>query len=77
MSYGCQSMTGTLERVLVRPPQTADAARWREYGWRAEPDLAAAAVEHEALRALLRAADPVIRSIKHANHNRRFASSNA
>ena len=56
MSYGCQSMTRRLERVLVRPPQPADAARWREYGWRAEPDAAAAAAEHEALCGLLEAA---------------------
>jgi dimethylargininase len=46
-------MTSPLRRVLVRPPQPADAARWREYGWRAEPDLAAAAAEHEALREIL------------------------
>ena len=46
-------MTGTLERVLVRPPLSEDAARWREYGWRAAPDPAAAAAEHEAFRALL------------------------
>ncbi len=49
-------MTGTLERVLVRPPLAEDAARWREYGWRAAPDLAAAAAEHEALCGLLEAA---------------------
>jgi dimethylargininase len=53
MSYGAQSMTDPLRRVLVRPPQPADGTRWREYGWRAEPDHAAAAREHEALRALL------------------------
>ena len=41
-SYGARSMTAPLRRVLVRPPQPADAARWREYGWRAEPDPAAA-----------------------------------
>ena len=46
-------MTDPLRRVLVRAPQPADVARWREYGWRAEPDLAAAAAEHEALRAIL------------------------
>jgi N-dimethylarginine dimethylaminohydrolase len=46
-------MTDPLRRVLVRPPQAADAARWREYGWRAEPDAAVAAAEHEALRAIL------------------------
>jgi dimethylargininase len=52
-SYGARSMTAPLRRVLVRPPQPADGARWREYGWRAEPDLAAAAAEHEALREIL------------------------
>jgi N-dimethylarginine dimethylaminohydrolase len=51
--YGANSMTLPLRRVLVRPPQPEDAARWREYGWRAEPDAAAAAAEHEALRAIL------------------------
>jgi dimethylargininase len=51
--FGCRSMTGELRRVLVRPPRPDDAPRWREYGWRAEPDAAAAAREHEALCALL------------------------
>jgi N-dimethylarginine dimethylaminohydrolase len=51
--YGCQSMTGRLERVLVRPPLPEDAAAWREYGWRAAPDPARAAAEHEAFRAIL------------------------
>jgi len=51
--YGANSMTSPLRRVLVRPPQPEDAAHWREYGWRAEPDAAAAAAEHEALRAIL------------------------
>ena len=46
-------MTGTLERVLVRPPLAEDAARWREYGWRAAPDHAAAAAEHEVFAGLL------------------------
>ena len=46
-------MTGRLERVLVRPPLQEDGARWREYGWRAAPDHAAAAAEHDALRGLL------------------------
>jgi dimethylargininase len=46
-------MTGTLERVLVRPPLAEDAARWREFGWRAAPDPAAAAAEHEVLVGLL------------------------
>ena len=49
-------MTGTLERVLVRPPLAEDAARWREYGWRAAPDHATAAAEHEAFCAQLEAA---------------------
>jgi N-dimethylarginine dimethylaminohydrolase len=53
MSYGARSMTDPLRRVLVRPPQPADVERWREYGWRAEPDAAVAAAEHEALRAIL------------------------
>jgi dimethylargininase len=51
--FGAQSMTGRLERVLVRPPLPEDGARWREYGWRAAPDHVAAAAEHEALRAIL------------------------
>ena len=37
-SYDARSMTAPLRRVLVRPPQPADGARWREYGWRAAPD---------------------------------------
>jgi N-dimethylarginine dimethylaminohydrolase len=46
------NMTGRLERVLVRPPG-ADSSRWREYGWRAEPDAARIAEEHERLRLAL------------------------
>ena len=46
-------MTAPLRRVLVRPPQPDDGGRWREYGWRAAPDHAAAAAEHEALCLLL------------------------
>ena len=46
-------MTGRLERVLVRPPLQEDGVRWREYGWRAAPDHAAAAAEHDVLRGLL------------------------
>ncbi len=42
-------MWGTLERVLVRRPLLEDVAHWREYGWHAEPDVAAAQAEHEAL----------------------------
>ena len=51
--YGATSMTWPLRRVLVRPPQPEDAACWREYGWRAQPDVSAASAEHEALRAIL------------------------
>jgi N-dimethylarginine dimethylaminohydrolase len=46
-------MTGTLERVLVRPPLAEDVGRWREHGWRAAPDTGAAAAEHELLCGLL------------------------
>jgi len=47
-----QTMTGTLQRVLVRPPGT-DFSRWREYGWLAEPDGKRIAEEHEGLRQTL------------------------
>jgi dimethylargininase len=50
---GGQDNVGTLKRVLVREPQPSDHLFWREYGWRAEPDPARAAAEHEALRAEL------------------------
>jgi dimethylargininase len=53
-SYGCQSMTAPLRRVLVRSP--GGAQRWREYGWRAAPDPEGLEREHEALRGLLAAA---------------------
>ena len=49
-------MTGRLERVLVRPPLAEDAEHWRAYGWRAAPDHAAAAAEHEQLCGILEAA---------------------
>jgi dimethylargininase len=52
-AYGCQSMTAPLRRVLVRAPRSEDAALWRAYGWRAEPDPVGLAEEHEAFRALL------------------------
>jgi N-dimethylarginine dimethylaminohydrolase len=51
--FGSQSMTGRLERVLVRPPLAEDMEHWRAYGWRAAPDLAAAVAEHERLCELL------------------------
>ena len=55
-AFGSQSMTGHLERVLVRPPLAGDVERWREYGWRSAPDHAAAAAEHEFFRGILEAA---------------------
>jgi dimethylargininase len=54
--FGSASMTGRLERVLVRPPLAEDSENWREYGWRAAPDHASAAAEHEAFCGLLQAA---------------------
>jgi N-dimethylarginine dimethylaminohydrolase len=54
--FGSQSMTGRLERVLVRPPLAEDAEHWRAYGWRAAPDHSAAAAEHEQLCEILEAA---------------------
>jgi N-dimethylarginine dimethylaminohydrolase len=38
------------------PPHAADTRHVERYGWRAAPDVAAAAAEHEELRALLAAA---------------------
>jgi dimethylargininase len=46
-------MTASLRRVLVRSPRAEDRAAWRAYGWRAEPDPARMAEEHEAFCALL------------------------
>ena len=43
-----QSMTAPLRRVLVRRPG-ADLSRWREYGWRDEPDADRIAEEHAGL----------------------------
>jgi dimethylargininase len=54
--FGSASMTDPLERVLVRPPLAEDAESWRAYGWRAAPDHAAAAAEHESFCHLLEAA---------------------
>jgi dimethylargininase len=51
--YGCQSMTGRLRRVLVRAPRAEDLHGWRAYAWRAEPDPARIAEEHDAFCTLL------------------------
>ncbi len=51
--YGCQSMTGELRRVLVRAPRAEDLHGWRACGWRAEPDAAGIAGEHEAFCRIL------------------------
>jgi N-dimethylarginine dimethylaminohydrolase len=46
-------MSGTLRRVLVRPPLAEDAVHWRSCCWRAAPDHARAVAEHEAFCGLL------------------------
>jgi dimethylargininase len=46
-------MVTRLRRVLVRAPDVAACKRWREFGWRAAPDPARIAEEHEGLAALL------------------------
>jgi N-dimethylarginine dimethylaminohydrolase len=51
--FGATTMTGTLERVLVRPPLAEDVEHWRAYGWRSAPDHPAAALEHEVFCGLL------------------------
>jgi N-dimethylarginine dimethylaminohydrolase len=51
--YGCQSMTGRLRRVLVRAPRPEDLHGWQACGWRAAPDPAGIAREHEAFCSLL------------------------
>src|SRR5205809_800386 len=46
-------MTGALRRVLVRAPRAEDLGGWRMCGWRAEPDAAGIAREHEAFCSLI------------------------
>jgi N-dimethylarginine dimethylaminohydrolase len=55
-TFGGQTLVAPLRRVLVRSPDPPALARWREFGWLAEPDPAIAAEQHEALCELLRAA---------------------
>lgn len=54
-TYGSQSLTAPLRRVLIkRPTETeADAARWREFGYLHAPDAARLRAEHAAFVALL------------------------
>ena len=52
-AYGCQSMTAKLRRVLLRNPDERSCARWRDYGWRAEPSFSGLVRELEGLRDLL------------------------
>jgi dimethylargininase len=46
-------MTAPLRRVLVRAPRAQDLHGWEACGWRAEPDAARIAREHEAFCELL------------------------
>jgi len=55
-TFGGQTLVAPLRRVLVRAPDPADLARWREFGWVAEPDPAIAAEQHGALCDVLRGA---------------------
>jgi dimethylargininase len=66
--FGCQSMTGRLRRVLVRPPAPGSWAAWKSYGWRGEPDPAGLEEEHWAFRALLEdaGAEVVVAGTPHA-----------
>lgn len=40
-------------RILVRPPAQEDVGSWEQLGWRAAPDFAGLAAEHERFRDLL------------------------
>jgi len=46
-------MTSALRRVLARAPRGEDLGGWQMCGWRAEPDAAEIAREHEAFCSLL------------------------
>jgi N-dimethylarginine dimethylaminohydrolase len=62
-------MWGELRRVLVRRPLPQDAAAWRAYGWRAEPDTARAQAEHEAFCTLLEDAGAEVVVSEHDSGN--------
>jgi len=51
--FGCQSMTGELRRVLVRPPRAEDLHGCGACGWRERPDSERIAAEHRAFCTLL------------------------
>ena len=53
-TFGGQTLVAPLRRVLVRTPDPPALARWREFGWLAEPNPVLAAEQHEALCELLR-----------------------
>jgi N-dimethylarginine dimethylaminohydrolase len=55
-TYGAQTMTAPLRRVLVVAPRPQEAKRWREAGWKAAPDPGRLVDEHAAFRAELEAA---------------------
>jgi N-dimethylarginine dimethylaminohydrolase len=55
-TFGGQTLVAPLRRVLVRTPDPPALARWREFGWLAEPNPVLAAEQHEALCELLRGA---------------------
>jgi dimethylargininase len=55
-TFGGQTLVAPLRSMLVRAPNPADLARWREFGWLAEPDPAIAAEQHGALCEVLRGA---------------------
>jgi dimethylargininase len=52
-AFGRANGTGSLTRVLVRPPDPATLGAWQEYGWRGEPDPDVIASEHEGFREAL------------------------
>jgi N-dimethylarginine dimethylaminohydrolase len=53
-TFGGETLVAPLRRVLVRAPDPASLARWREFGWLAEPNPAIAAEQHGSLCEVLR-----------------------
>lgn len=51
--YGCQTMTTKLRSVLLRKPDAAACARWRDFGWRSEPSFDGLVRELDSLGELL------------------------